>query len=119
MKVSTLLGSVVLCVLEVYASPMDSALSPVHLDARGTEYCCVSIQYHDHTSHRYVPFTGGMTTIAEYGNDCRLVAAQSANSLPSQRGCPDWMFSLWTCYPGYQNPVTSVQDAKACQDNPW
>ncbi|KAG6002423.1 hypothetical protein E4U21_003097 [Claviceps maximensis] len=119
MKFSTILSSLALCALQVYASPVDIVSSPANgLQTRNLpEYCCVSLAYHDHTENKFVSWVGNeFTIVSEYGRGCKLVAIQSVVTGPSGGACKDWRFVMWACYPAgsYESPRVSVQPANVC-----
>ncbi|KAG6052444.1 hypothetical protein E4U17_005789 [Claviceps sp. LM77 group G4] len=118
MKFSTVLGTFALSALETYhayASPLVQ-VSPgaQSLEARNTEYCCVTSTIGGHSVAGYVLWNGQPTSVRTFGG-CILTFTQTAKP-PSQGGCADWTPS-WSYFCGFLRipPVAAVAPAKDCQ----
>ncbi|KAG5920916.1 hypothetical protein E4U42_006030 [Claviceps africana] len=116
MKISTILGGVVLSSLEVY-SVNASPLSDLTARAGDEQYCCVELIYRDHAASNYVLWKAEPVEVHNEPG-CQIFIKQSSRK-PSERGCADWEFDTNKC-PKYETAsITNgvVRPSDFC-DNP-
>ncbi|KAG6034288.1 hypothetical protein E4U41_006604 [Claviceps citrina] len=118
MKFSTVLGSLAVSAFEAslaHAGPVPDAegTSVPIIDARNTEYCCVSFKNSRNEDYQYVAWNGEETSTFKFYNcDIRV---DFTSTPPSRGGCGQWVFWLMpSCDYLTPQPHIAVAPASSC-----